>query len=210
MSKEKFKNFYDRYWNIRSKVSFKYRYNIFLSWIDEGSKVLDVGSGDAYLAKLLSERKKCDVTCMDISEVAVRRAQEAGMKAFVGSAEEKLPFEDDSFDAVVATEVIEHVAFSEEAIMEMARVSRKYILLSIPNVAYIRYRLNLLTGKFPRQWAISPVEHLRYWSVTDFKHTISGLGLRVIEIKAGSGRRYLRDIWPNMFAEQVCFRIVKK
>lgn len=210
MSKEKFKIFYDKYWTIRSNASYKFRYNIFQSWIEPNSKVLDIGSGDGYLAKLLTDKKNCDAVCLDISEVAVNRIRDMGLKALLGSAEEPLPFKDNEFDYTVASEVIEHIAFSEEAIQEMARVTKKYILLSIPNIAHFRHRLALLSGTFPKQWGISPVEHLRYWSISDFKKMIDSLGLVVVEVRAGSGKKILRDIWPNLFAEQVCFKIKKK
>ncbi len=71
-------------------------------------------------------------------------------------------------------------------------------------------RLQLLSGKFSKQWAFEPYKHLRFWSVSDFKKTLASLSLSVEALKAGSGRRYLRDMWPNLFAEQVCFKVSKK
>ncbi len=211
MAQEKlFKDFYNSYWDKRTKADFRYRYNVFLSWIKEGKKVLDIGCGDGYLAKMVKDKKNCDVTAIDISDTVIERVKKLGIKALVANIEDNLPFEDNSFDYVIATEVIEHLAFSEEAIKEMVRVSRQYILLSIPNIAHFKHRLTLLMGNFPKQWVINPVEHLRYWSVSDFKKTINDLNLKIVDIKAGSGRRYLRDIWPNLFAEQVCFLVSKK
>ena len=40
--------------------------------------------------------------------------------------------------------------------------------------------------------------------------TAMWLGLRITKIRAGSGRRWLRDWWPSLFAEQVCYFIEKK
>ncbi len=203
------KSFYDAYWTKRTDNSSRYRYKIFRSWIVDGAKVLDVGCGDGYLSDLLAREKKCEVTCLDISEVALAKARERGLKTVLASAEEPLPFGDNSFDYVIATEIIEHVPFSEQVITELARVSKNYILLSIPNVAFWKYRLQLLMGRFPRQWAFEPYEHLRFWSVKDFKETLSSLSLDLVELKAGSGKRYIRDWWPNLFAEQVCFKLSK-
>ena len=92
----------------------------------------------------------------------------------------------------------------------MAGVSKKYLLVSIPNIAFWKYRLTLLAGRFPKQWVVHPKEHLRYWSVPDFKKTINDLSFKIEKVSAGSGRRYLRDLWPNFFAEQVCFKLSKR
>lgn len=46
-----------------------------------------------------------------------------------------LPFEDNSFDVVCAFEILEHLPFEkfEQAIMELARVSRHGVLVSLPH-----------------------------------------------------------------------------
>lgn len=46
-----------------------------------------------------------------------------------------LPFQDNTFDLVVAFEVIEHLPFgeSEKALAELSRVSKSYVLLSVPH-----------------------------------------------------------------------------
>ena len=211
MSRDKStKTFYDNYWVKRNDTNNRYRYKIFMSWIEDGSKVLDIGCGDGCLGALLKDDKNCDVTCLDISAVALDKAKKRGLKTVLSNIEEPLPFEDNSFDYVIATEVIEHVSFSEQVLAEMKRISRHTILVSIPNIAFWKYRLQLLSGSFPKQWEFEPYEHLRFWSVSDFKKILTPLSLRMDELKAGSGRRYLRDMWPNLFAEQVCFKISKK
>jgi len=202
-----YKKFYNHYWNTRSESGNRFRYSIFLSWVDKSAKILDIGCGDGFLSSLLIEKKDCSVTGLDISEVAAEKAKARGVDVVVANVEEPLPFEDNSFDFVIATEVLEHITLSEELLLEMARVSRRYLLVSIPNSAFWKYRLQLLFGKFPKQWLIHPREHLRFWAKTDFKKTIKELGLQIENIKAGSGRRYLRDFLPNLFAEQICFKI---
>ncbi len=210
MSSGLFKNFYDQYWSGRKEKSDRYRYKIFLSWIKPGTKVLDVGCGDGYLGALLKEKNHCDVTCLDISEPALKMAKERGLKTVMADIQDSLPFQDGSFDYVIATEVVEHIPFSEALLEEIKRVSRKYLIISIPNIAFWKYRLQLLQGRFPKQWVLQPFEHLHFWSVSDFKDMLGSLSIDIEEIKAGSGRRYIRDIWPNLFASQVCFKLRKK
>jgi hypothetical protein len=70
-----------------------------------------------------------------------------------------------------------------------------------------RHRLELLRGTFPRQWLVDPREHLRFWSVRDFEQAVQGLGFRVAAREASNGRPPLRQLWPNLFGLQVCFRL---
>lgn len=203
-------NFYDQYWQERGpSKGLRLRYQIFLDWIESGSKVLDLGGGDGHLGELLTKAKGCKVTVMDLSAKAIKIAQERGLNAQVGNLEEKLPFTDNSYEVVILSEVLEHIINSENLIKEASRVSKKMIIGSVPNTGFYKYRRQLLFGHFPCQWFISPTEHLRYWTVKDFKKMIADLNLNLKTIKASAGRRWLRDFWPSLLAEQICFKIIK-
>lgn len=201
---------YNTYWDHRANSGDRYRYTIFIGWIPRGTAVLDAGCGDGFLGGRLVRERECMVTGMDVSDVALARAQQRGVVTVQGSLDQQLPFADNSFDYVIASEAIEHIPHSEEALRELYRVARKAVLISIPNSAFWRYRWQLLQGHFMKQWLVHPWEHLRFWSIADFKETLKTLGFSVARVRAGSGRRWLRDLWPSLFAEQVCYYIPKK
>lgn len=203
-------NQYENYWYQRKHQGYRFRYGIFLKWVKPNSRVIDIGSGDGALAKLLNIQNKCKVICVDASETAIQRAKFEGLDARVVDITQPLPFSDGSFDCVIASEVIEHIVRSEDLLKEMARIASQDIIISIPNSAFWKYRLQLLFGHFPKQWVLFPYEHVRFWSISDFKTTVKRLGFKLEDVKAGSGRRYLRDFWPSMFAQQVCYKISKK
>ena len=85
-------------------------------------KVLDLGAGEGQIARLLEQRGSsvigADPTFAQI-DVAVERA--GGPSYAVGGAHE-LPFATNSFDAVLACLVFEHIDPLESAIAEVARV----------------------------------------------------------------------------------------
>ena len=88
--------------------------------------VLDVGGGDGFFAKRIS-----NVTMVDISPIRVARAQALGVSAIVGDATD-LPFDDNSYDTVVLGEVLEHLDDPGKAFAEAFRVSRGRVVISLP------------------------------------------------------------------------------
>ncbi|UGS38706.1 methyltransferase domain-containing protein [Capillimicrobium parvum] len=84
-----------------------------------GDRILDVGCGTAWLADSFE-----DYTGVDESAAAVALARSLGRNARQHSVDEPLPFEDASFDAVVAKDLLEHVADPVGVVAEMLRVLR--------------------------------------------------------------------------------------
>lgn len=201
------KQFYEKYWNARSKSSHRPRHNIFSEWIADGASVLDVGCGDgAFLNFLKGQNRGLGLTGIDISEQALSAARERGFQVFQADVSNTLPFKDKTFDYSVCSEVLEHIANSEDLLSEMRRISRKAVLVSIPNIALWKHRCRLFfLGSFPIQWLLEPREHIRFFSVKDFIKTVNASGFTVRKIKVSSGTRIMKSIWPNLFADQVCF-----
>ena len=87
-------------------------------------RVLDVGCGDGQISRLAGGLDGVDVvvgvdpTWNQISVAAGR----GGATGFASAFADELPFRDDSFDAVVACLVFEHIDEVDDAIAEVARV----------------------------------------------------------------------------------------
>jgi ubiquinone/menaquinone biosynthesis C-methylase UbiE len=88
-------------------------------------KVLDVGCGKGAMLKHFISWE-IETYGVDISEELIWRAGKDNPKAnvYVGSATQ-LPFDNDTFDMVVASELLEHVHTWKMAISEMIRVTKK-------------------------------------------------------------------------------------
>ncbi|AZD03677.1 class I SAM-dependent methyltransferase [Pseudomonas chlororaphis] len=95
-------------------------------------KVLDLGCGEGRLVRALAE-KGLDAFGLDISQIAIDRAN-AFMpgRFFCGSALE-LPFADQEFDTVISTDCLEHIHPDDvpHAIAEIRRVCKKHAYLQI-------------------------------------------------------------------------------
>jgi len=97
----------------------------------EGAHVLDVGCGTGddvrMLAELVGPHGRVDG--VDVSATMVRTAQERGLpdNARVQQAEASgLPFEDETFDAVRAERVFQHLADPDVAAKEVFRVLKRH------------------------------------------------------------------------------------
>jgi O-antigen biosynthesis protein len=91
----------------------------------EGRRVLDLGSGEGFGAALLSE-SAAHVVGVDVDELTVEHStlNYAGpnLEFKQGTAVDLTAFEDGSFGAVVAFEIIEHVGDQERVLGEVARL----------------------------------------------------------------------------------------
>jgi SAM-dependent methyltransferase len=88
-------------------------------------KTLDAGAGD--YGRYHHHFKNAEIVTMDVSP-------SAGVQ--VVASMDNMPFDDESFDSVLSTYVLEHVEFPEQCAKEMYRVLRKggYVLLSAPQI----------------------------------------------------------------------------
>jgi O-antigen biosynthesis protein len=91
----------------------------------EGRRVLDLGSGEGFGASILAG-SAAHVVGVDVDERTVEHSKlnygGANLEFHVGTALDLSPFEDGSFGAVVAFEIIEHVQDQEQVLDEVARV----------------------------------------------------------------------------------------
>ena len=206
-------NPYDHYWKTRGVSGHRPRYRIFLDWVKPKSRILEFGAGDGYLGDLMQKERQAEYLATDISEAGLATARSRGVPTEVLNASDvaslRKRFPDHSYDYVIMTEFLEHIVNSEDVLKEAIRIARVGVLVSIPNSAYWRYRLQLLFGNFPKQWAIFPYEHVRFWSVTDFLETVRSLGFQVNQYRASNGKKPLRDWWPNLFGFQICYYIAR-
>lgn len=92
--------------------------------VPDGAAVLDVGSGDGLIDRLIRERRP-DVTIRGIDPL-VRPKTHIPVTAFDGG---RIPFGDASFDVVMFIDVLHHTADPEILLREGRRVARTAMIL---------------------------------------------------------------------------------
>ena len=109
---------------------------------DRPLRVLDVGGGHGQIAPLLLAAGH-DVTIHGSTPECFRRVEhlrEAHPDRFRTAASSlwNLPFEDESFDLVLAVRLLGHTARWRELLAEMARVSRSFVLIEFARASFFR------------------------------------------------------------------------
>jgi SAM-dependent methyltransferase len=136
------------------------RVPLFVQAIGRGKRVLDLGCRSGALTRHFLDGNS--VVGLDVDAAALEKAAALGIETVQANVEEPLPFEDSSFDAVVAGELFEHLQFPDALVAEIRRVLRPGGVLagSVPNAFRVQSRLRLLRGRPPED---DPT-HLRMFS----------------------------------------------
>jgi 2-polyprenyl-3-methyl-5-hydroxy-6-metoxy-1,4-benzoquinol methylase len=143
------------------------------------ASVLDVGCGEGILTAQWAARAGVQrIVGIDLedpklsAEWAAREPRDN--LEFRPMAVEHLQFADDEFELVAATEVLEHVEGPAGAVAEMARVARRWLLVSVPHEPLWRM-LNMARGAYLREWGNTP-GHLNHWTRAGFVRLLSAHG----------------------------------
>jgi SAM-dependent methyltransferase len=140
--------------------------------------VLDVGCGEGVLTVHWAERLGDGrVTGIDLDDEKLRAewARRARPNLdFRAEEATSLSFGDDEFDLAAAIEVLEHVPDPEATLAEMARVARRWLLVSVPREPLWRV-LNMARGAYWRSLGNTP-GHVNHWSKRSFASLLRRYG----------------------------------
>jgi SAM-dependent methyltransferase len=156
-----------------------------------GSVVLDAGAGFGRHAFELARRGYRTVALDHAAdEVEATRATLAAM-AEAGEVEEKhlvgvlrgdataLPFADGCFDAVVTSEVLEHLPDDVGALAELRRVLHRGALLVVTVPSWLPEKINwMLSDEYHAPGAVGG--HVRIYSATELTAKLRAAGFRIV------------------------------
>lgn len=180
--------------------------------VEADSRVLDLGCGDGALLQLLAETRRVDARGLELSQKGVSECLAKGLPVIQGDADTDLStYPDDAFDYVILSQTLQATRRPRIVVEHMLRIGRRAIV-SFPNFAYWRIRLELMTrGRMPVtehlpvSWYDTP--NIHFCTIADFMDLSSTIGATIERGVVLDGRgRPMRTAWAwNMFGEQAVF-----
>jgi len=163
------------------------------------NNLLDTGCGDGTLAFLIKKEGLAqNVYGVDIDENLLQIAKRRGILVYRVNLEiEKLPFQNEYFDAVLLIDVIEHIINIDNILREIYRVLKKtgVLVLSTPNIQFIYHIVRLFMGygprtSFHRSKSVSYYRselydggHVHYFTVKDIYDLLNTYGFICVKTK---------------------------
>jgi ubiquinone/menaquinone biosynthesis C-methylase UbiE len=127
------------------------------------ARVLEVGVGEGEISDRLRARyPTADLVGFDLHDAELEAQWRARGQRNVVADAVAAPFTSDTFDLVLAIEVLEHLDDPRRALAEIARVARGTVVLSVPREPLWR-ALNLARGAYVRALGNTP-GHVQHWS----------------------------------------------
>lgn len=149
----------------------------------KAESILDAGCGEGFTMNKLSKNNISEkIEGIEYSRDAIMLGKKLFPNlTFKEGSVYDMPYKDNSFDLVTCTEVLEHVEDPLKALKEALRVSKKYVLISVPNEPFFMLG-NFLRGKNLSRFGNDP-GHINHWTVISFVNFLKRNGLKIKKIK---------------------------
>ncbi|WP_437228222.1 methionine biosynthesis protein MetW [Planctomicrobium sp. SH661] len=160
--------------------------DLIIQQIERGSRVVDLGCGDAELLERLRLEHDCDVLGVEFDEAAFVQAIERGvpiLQADLNQGLHSLPSK--SFDFAILSQTLQQIRRPLELLHDIFRVAHRAIVV-VPNYGYWRVRLQVgllgrapVTDDLPYEWYESPNVH--FLSMLDFRELAGRGNFRIVK-----------------------------
>lgn len=136
--------------------------------------ILDAGCGEGFTDQLLMRNfPEVNITGLEYIDEAIRIARKMNPEVeYVQGDICDMPFEDNWFDIVLCSEVLEHLENPNKAMQEINRISKGLVYITVPHEPWFCLG-NLITLKNVRRLG-NPIDHINHWSKSGFKRFIDG------------------------------------
>jgi SAM-dependent methyltransferase len=163
-----------------------------------GRRVLDLGCRYGALTAFYAEGN--EVIGVDIDREALEAAGERlGIETHWADLDQPLELRDESFDVVVAGELLEHLRDPQRVVGEIRRVLRPRgtFVASVPNAYRLKNRLRFALGRKPED---DPT-HLQMFAPADVRELLDGFEESRLHFIAGR----LVPLHARLFANDIVF-----
>lgn len=162
-----------------------------------GRRILDLGCRDGALTRAYLDGN--EIVGVDADRVALGEAAKLGIETQWADLDQPLELPAETFDAVVAGELLEHLRDPQQLVAEIRRVLRPggTFVASVPNAYRLKNRLRFLGGRAPEH---DPT-HLQMFSPADVRALLAGFEAPELHLVAGR----LVPLHAGLFANDIVF-----
>jgi SAM-dependent methyltransferase len=180
-------------------------------------RAVELGFGQLTIAGALAQTFAA-YTATDISSDVITRGQSVPVDFKRADLCDDFPFDDETFDVVIAMMIVEHLFDPFHSFREMARICRPggHVFVNLPNIGSIRCRLDLLCGRLPytsqpdwfdrRQWDCG---HLHYFTVDSVRRLAALSGLELIRLDPVGRFLAVKAMRPSLFCHEISYSFRK-
>ncbi|MGD8483773.1 MAG: methionine biosynthesis protein MetW [Thioalkalispiraceae bacterium] len=190
---------------------------IIASWIEPGSRILDLGCGDGSLLMHLRDTRQVSGYGLEIDESNIVSCVSHQVNVIQADLDKGLTgFEANSFDYVVMTQALQAMHYPDKTVEEMLRVGREAII-TFPNFGHWRCRLNIARGRMPvtsslpNSWYNTPNIHL--CTLYDFEDLCKEKNIHILErtvVDHAHKSTLAMRLLPNLMGEIALYRLCRQ
>ena len=170
----------------QSSKQIRFDLGVIASWIQPGTRVLDLGCGHGDLLAYLKKHKQIQGTGIEQDKEKAASCIERGLSVLQGDIKEEVTdYPDDAFDVVILSQTLQQVYQPDLLLKSLSRIG-KQVIVSFPNFSHYRIRLQLLfngqapeSRQLPYAWYDTP--NIRIITLADFRKFARDVGYTIVK-----------------------------
>lgn len=171
---------------MKALKEIRYDLQIVASWINPGSRVLDLGCGEGILLQHLKHKKDATCTGIENEETKVLKCIEKGLTVVQGDINEEVrDYQNNTFDYIILSQTLQQVFEPEPLIQELLRIGRQ-VIVSFPNFSHWNVRMQIMfkgmapvSPQLPYAWYNTP--NIRTVTIKDFKKFVKDFNFKIVK-----------------------------
>lgn len=189
------------------KFDFLSSHTMAIDEVRSGAHVLDIGCGAGHVGREL-EKRSCQVTGVDVTTEEEGKSLQKFSK--IDLNRDAIPFPPDSFDFILILDVLEHLDLpSQFNLLEKIRTGSKskkpVIIITVPNIAFLFIRLQLLMGNFNYgKQGILDMTHRHLFTFKSIRRFLKQAGYKIEKTKG------IPPPYPQVIGNNVVSRFLLK